>query len=141
MHYYDDKFLYELLDAHADRLIRGKNIVIPGSTEPTYEALLFHYGAKNITTLEYAVIHTSIPNHEAMLIEDFWKSPRRFDVGTFHCDISGLRLIVLALAYSNFEHDGLGRYGDPLDPNGDLMAMQEMKQIIKPGMRGSLLQQ
>ena len=35
------------------------------------------------------------------------------------------------------EHIGLGRYGDPLDPNGDLKAMSELKRVLGPG--GSLL--
>jgi SAM-dependent methyltransferase len=35
------------------------------------------------------------------------------------------------------EHIGLGRYGDPLDPDGDLKAIAELKRVIAPG--GSLL--
>jgi SAM-dependent methyltransferase len=35
------------------------------------------------------------------------------------------------------EHIGLGRYGDPLDPNGDLRAMAELRRVLAPG--GSLL--
>jgi SAM-dependent methyltransferase len=35
------------------------------------------------------------------------------------------------------EHVGLGRYGDQLNPDGDLMAMEELKRVLKPG--GSLL--
>jgi hypothetical protein len=35
------------------------------------------------------------------------------------------------------EHIGLGRYGDPLDPQGDLKAINELKRIVKPG--GDLL--
>jgi hypothetical protein len=31
------------------------------------------------------------------------------------------------------EHIGLGRYGDPLDPNGDLQAINELKRVVKPG--------
>lgn len=31
------------------------------------------------------------------------------------------------------EHIGLGRYGDPLDPNGTEKAIQELKRIVKPG--------
>ncbi len=30
----------------------------------------------------------------------------------------------MALSISSFDHDGLGRYGDPLDPVGDLKAMR-----------------
>jgi SAM-dependent methyltransferase len=35
------------------------------------------------------------------------------------------------------EHVGLGRYGDPLDPGGDLKAMAELRRVLAPG--GSLL--
>ena len=35
------------------------------------------------------------------------------------------------------EHIGLGRYGDPIEPGGDLKAMNELKRVVKPG--GSLL--
>ena len=35
------------------------------------------------------------------------------------------------------EHIGLGRYGDPIDPEGDLKAIAELKRIVKPG--GTLL--
>lgn len=30
------------------------------------------------------------------------------------------------------EHIGLGRYGDPIDPNADIKAINELKRIIKP---------
>lgn len=35
------------------------------------------------------------------------------------------------------EHVGLGRYGDPLDPEGDLKAMAELQRVVAPG--GQLL--
>ncbi len=35
------------------------------------------------------------------------------------------------------EHVGLGRYGEPIDPEGDLKAMRELARITRPG--GSLL--
>jgi SAM-dependent methyltransferase len=35
------------------------------------------------------------------------------------------------------EHVGLGRYGDPLDPEGDARAIAELKRVLAPG--GSLL--
>lgn len=31
------------------------------------------------------------------------------------------------------EHVGLGRYGDPLDPDGDLKAMAELQRVVAPG--------
>lgn len=35
------------------------------------------------------------------------------------------------------EHVGLGRYGDPIDPDGDLKAIAELKRVLAPG--GNLL--
>ncbi len=35
------------------------------------------------------------------------------------------------------EHVGLGRYGDPIDPEGDVKAINELKRVVAPG--GSLL--
>lgn len=35
------------------------------------------------------------------------------------------------------EHVGLGRYGDPIDPDGDLKAIAELKRVLAPG--GTLL--
>jgi SAM-dependent methyltransferase len=31
------------------------------------------------------------------------------------------------------EHVGLGRYGDPLDPRGDLKAIRELRRVLAPG--------
>ncbi len=35
--------------------------------------------------------------------------------------------------YSSLEHSGLGRYGDPLDPYGDLEAAAQAWCALKPG--------
>ena len=40
------------------------------------------------------------------------------------------------VAFSGIEHDGLGRYGDPLNPEGDLAAISEMGALLA---RGGLL--
>jgi len=53
-----------------------------------------------------------------MKTEEFWKKPRKFDFAT---------------SISSFEHDGLGRYGDPISPNADLESMKRLKNIIKKG--------
>ena len=43
----------------------------------------------------------------------------------------------LIVSFSGLEHDGLGRYGDPLHPEGDLAAMAEIRAFLAP--RGLLL--
>jgi hypothetical protein len=47
------------------------------------------------------------------------------------CQPDAARLCAFDL--SSFEHDGLGAYGDPLDPERDLTAMKKMKQVVKLG--------
>ena len=36
-------------------------------------------------------------------------------------------------AISTIEHVGLGRYGDPISPEGDIHALREIERVLKPG--------
>ncbi len=38
-----------------------------------------------------------------------------------------------AATFSSIEHSGLGRFGDPLSPDGDIEAMRQVHCMIKPG--------
>lgn len=38
----------------------------------------------------------------------------------------------MVISISTIEHDGLGRYGDPLDPMADLKSMSAIKRLLKP---------
>ncbi len=55
---------------------------------------------------------------------------------TKHCDITNLPFddnsIVSLSCMHVVEHIGLGRYGDPLDPDGDLKAINELKRVLAP---------
>lgn len=107
-----DKWLYEALDLCP---INGVNVAVMGSTLPWYETIILEFGGRP-TTIEYNKPNYGHPEIEEISIDDYWKNPRQFDV---------------AFSISSFEHDGLGRYGDPLNPSGDLRAMSEMKRILK----------
>jgi hypothetical protein len=37
----------------------------------------------------------------------------------------------VVFSISSYEHDGLGRYGDPINPNADLEAMKKIKNNLK----------
>lgn len=115
-HYYErtDTWLYKALDAYP---VKGRSVAIMGSTEPWYETVTLAFGGKP-TTIEYNLPGYGHPDIEELSVQSYWENPRQFDV---------------ALSISSFEHDGLGRYGDPLDPDGDLRAMLEMTQIVKKG--------
>eukprot|EP00966_Prymnesium_polylepis_P031652 736344-Prymnesium_polylepis.2 len=44
----------------------------------------------------------------------------------------GMRYDVI-VSFSGIEHDGLGVYGDPMNPWADVAAMQEMWLLLNPG--------
>lgn len=97
--------------------IRGKEVAIMGSNKPWFESVCLHYGGR-CTTIEYNRIVTDHPDLKILTPEEYDRNPVLFDA---------------AFSISSFEHDGLGRYGDPLNPEGDLAAMSKMKRVLKTG--------
>ena len=91
--------------------------VIFGSTSPWYESLALAMGAEHITVLEYNRLTYSHPAIITWRVDDY-NHIHDFDI---------------ALSLSSFDHDGLGRYGDPINPNGDLVAMETVKHMLKEG--------
>ncbi len=112
---FTDKCLYQALDKYS---IKDKDIAVIGTVEPFYESMALEYGAKQVTIIEYNKIISFHPKIKSLTYPQYNKNPQQFDI---------------AFSISTFEHDGLGRYGDKLNPNGDLEAMQKMKSIVKPG--------
>ncbi len=109
-----DGYLYRALDKYS---LRGKRVVIVGSETPWYECICMYYGAE-VTTVEYRDVHCEIPGLTVMTPAEFERRPAKFDV---------------VVSISSIEHDGLGRYGDPINPHGDLQAMEQFKELLKPG--------
>ena len=56
------------------------------------------------------------------------------DIKTYHADLTALKLKTESIKSLScmhvVEHIGLGRYGDPLDPGGDLKAIKELKRVL-----------
>ncbi|MDE3045596.1 MAG: DUF268 domain-containing protein [Verrucomicrobiota bacterium] len=111
-----DLFLYAALDQFLSHIC-GKRVAIMGSNVPWYEAIVIAYGGTAVT-IEYNKIISKHPGIETMTVAEFAKKPETFDA---------------VLSISSYEHDGLGRYGDPIDPQGDLKAMERTKAMLKPG--------
>ncbi len=63
------------------------------------------------------------------------------DLGSYKGDLTNLPFkdneLQSVSCLHTLEHIGLGRYGDPIDANGDLTAMKELARVTAPG--GSLL--
>jgi hypothetical protein len=110
-----DFWLYTALDDHP---VRGKDVAVIGSLQPWYEAICLEFGG-NPYTIEYNKIQTNDPRLNLTTLDEYRNNPRKFKA---------------VFSISSFEHDGLGRYGDPIDPEGDFRAMKEVKEtFLEPG--------
>jgi len=108
-----DKFLYRALSKFP---VRAKSVGVLGSTKPRYEGVVLSRGGHPVT-IEYNKIISQDSRLEVMTVDEYDANPRLFDV---------------LISISSFEHDGLGRYGDPIDPFGDIKAMEKCKKMLKP---------
>jgi hypothetical protein len=106
-----DIWLYQALEKYP---IDGKEVAIVGSTLPWYESIVIAYGGRP-TTIEYNKIVTDDDRLIPMTVTEFNQHPRKFDI---------------ILSISSIEHDGLGRYGDPVNPNADLEFMSMAKEKL-----------
>lgn len=95
--------------------------MVAGSISPWVEALILAAEPQlKITTADYS----------PPIITDTSGRVKSTEVGQLAGLQKKFRLIV---SFSSIEHDGLGRYGDPMNPNGDLAAMDELKDLLAPG--------
>lgn len=91
--------------------IRGKKIAVLGSMRPWVEGICLNYEPKLVKTIEYNLpIIDDDSLVEVELYDDFCKSNEQYDV---------------IIQISSIEHSGLGRYGDYIDPTGDLKTMEQ----------------
>jgi hypothetical protein len=112
--YKSDVLLNRLLKRHP---IAEKTVLIIGSEVPFYEALAAQLGGI-VSTVEYRKITHEIPGLRTYTVDELAGTDLQFDCG---------------ISISSIEHSGLGRYGDPIDPDGDLKAIQLYKRHIKKG--------
>jgi hypothetical protein len=93
--------------------ISEKNCLVLGSISPWIECLLLHFNAKSVTTLDYITPECNYKINT--LTMNNYKKETKYDV---------------IISYSSLEHDGLGRYGDPINPNGDIDACIEAYSML-----------
>lgn len=106
-----DAWLYQALQRYP---ITGMNVLLIGSANPWYEAICLTHGAASVTVMEYGPRPTI---HPAVRYVKPHELTGRYDA---------------CLNISSVEHDGLGRYGDPIDANGDLKTMANLTQAVAP---------
>ncbi len=96
--------------------LTNKDCLVLGSISPWIECLAIYFNAKSVTTLDYI---KPICNYKINILSmDELKKDMKFDV---------------ILSFSSLEHDGLGRYGDPINPQGDIDACIEVHSLLNIG--------
>jgi len=97
--------------------INGKNVAVIGTIHPWIEAILLNVG-NTVTTVEYDPPVSKSFKVKTVKYENEFNTgkPNMYDV---------------IVTFSSVEHSGLGRYGDPLDPDGDLKVMDDAYRVLK----------
>lgn len=117
------KRLYKVFNMHSPK---GLNCLVVGSAPyPWVEAILLEFGAKHVTTSEYQVPTIDLPPGHAAYgrmksihHEELLANPVQFD---------------MIVSFSSLEHDGLGRYHDPISPAADQQQLRNLFDLLKPG--------
>ena len=107
--------------------VRNGHVLVIGSENPWVESCVLAAGAKLVTTLEYGNITSFHPQIETMTPSEMVSRYRENRMPLFDAIVT----------FSSVEHTGLGRYGDALNPWGDLQMMARAWCLTKP--RGELL--
>ena len=102
-----------LLDGLERAQLRGRTVLVIGSENPWVEAACLASGAAHVTTLEYGRITTDHPKLSTYTPSEFRHRRQEGKLPSFGAIVT----------FSSVEHSGLGRYGDALNPWGDLIAI------------------
>ncbi|EPB69581.1 hypothetical protein ANCCEY_11330 [Ancylostoma ceylanicum] len=106
-----------------DYPLKNKTGFVIGSQKPWIEVQAIRSGASKVYTVEYQdtkIVGTAkIERIHPIDFAEKWKeNEEKFD---------------FAITFSSIEHSGLGRYGDPIDPSGDLREVQKVMCLLKKG--------
>eukprot|EP00277_Geminigera_cryophila_P046361 CAMPEP_0173085158 /NCGR_PEP_ID=MMETSP1102-20130122/21318_1 /TAXON_ID=49646 /ORGANISM="Geminigera sp., Strain Caron Lab Isolate" /LENGTH=350 /DNA_ID=CAMNT_0013964109 /DNA_START=335 /DNA_END=1387 /DNA_ORIENTATION=+ len=103
--------------------LQGGHVLVLGSEIPWIEACILRAGARHVTTIEYGVIVSEHPRVSTMTPHDARNAYLSEKLPVFDAIVS----------FSSLEHSGLGRYGDQLNPWGDLQAVARAWCLCKKG--------
>ena len=122
--YYGDSYNQRLMPKYSS-FIKGKSMIVLGTVEPWLEAIALDAGAAKVITLEYT--RKEYEQKDILL----WL--HTYDYLNYLIKNNKIEEYDNAASFSSIEHSGLGRYGDPLDPNGDIKTVKQVHCMIKPG--------
>jgi hypothetical protein len=101
-----------------------KCLVVGSAPNPWVEGILLDHGALHVTTSEYQV-------PELRDLSDEYKNR----MTSIHHEklLANPVLFDMIVSFSSLEHDGLGRYHDPMSPAADLQQMRNLHDMLKLG--------
>lgn len=106
-----------------EQWIRDKVGLVVGSEYPWAESLLLRLGVKQLVTIERVRTVLDYPGLTAYTFEGLAELVRRGEAPSFDFGFS----------YSSIDHEGLGKKGEGLNPNGDIELMDRIHCLLKPG--------
>merc|ERR1712227_6206 len=113
----------KLVEEVADIInVTGKTILVIGTQIPWIEIILLIKNPKKIVTLEYGHFVSEHPHWTFIRPKEFQEKYLDGTLETFD----------IVFSFSSVEHSGLGRYGDPLNPWGDIMTVAEAWCVSSP---------
>ena len=116
----------EAIACLSNLVFAGSRVLVVGSSVPWLECLLARGGAEEIMTVEYRPIRW-----EPRFTRTRWSA---CEFSEF-CKRSASRDFDVLVSYSSIEHSGLGRYGDDIDPDGDLVTLAVAQRWLVPTAR------
>jgi len=121
-HYHDNNTFKTALKRYLSA-IKGKHVAVVGTAMPWAEAIVLNLGAEKVTTIEYRDLYIEHPRVSVVTPSQYASRFLNRTAESFDAVVS----------YSSIEHTGLGRYGDPLMPYGDMEAVAQNWCALKPG--------
>lgn len=111
----DVQTLYRVLEKYP---LNGKDVLVIGSQRPWIEVIAVARQAKSVTTVDFNPPDCGLPEKiKCLTVDELNNSEALYDV---------------IISFSSIEHDGLGRYGDPIHPNGDILRMDAIASFMRP---------
>jgi hypothetical protein len=121
--HYPSSHIYQCLDSYSSVAVKGKRGLVVGSEKPWLESMLLYYGASHVTTLEFGTIISEHANLTSITPQEL---TLKFVSGKMMANFD------FVFSFSSLEHDGLGRYGDSLNPDADLQMMSRLMTLVRP---------
>jgi SAM-dependent methyltransferase len=102
----------------------NRTLAVIGTQVPWIEAIGVDIGCSRIVTLDDTRSKYEFANMEWTHVNDYLDNAMKNRI---------LEQFDTIASFSSLEHAGLGRYGDPLNPNGDIEAVKQIHCMLKPG--------